>query len=384
MLANNVAACLRVGPEFADSVTQWDEDRLNTDFVTDTTSGGQNSTDSQSNLLVSLADAAVVDIGSILADMSTTVGGVAQGEQVRVLAVNGQTVTVSRGYGGSTKTTHAQGAQWSIIGQPTIENSDLGRDKSRPRVRKINYVQRHEINVNLSSEVIMRSRRGYTPGIADELEYQFYQRTQEILRLWNKTLIYMKGDPGTTGTTGVSGGDYSTMFGLRAMLDGTFNSTSSVIDFAASYTAGQIDLAINKANKTLYRNGATPDWCLGGPNAAEDVGKLYDDRIRIQQDDTTRGFAAMYFRTSLANELRMLLDGFVQDGSPVGDLFVLDSGRIRIRPQADMFYYVITAETLRDGDAIRALSKMSLEVRNTGSDIGQAHQLIKNVSFSQG
>jgi hypothetical protein len=175
------------------------------------------------------------------------------------------------------------------------------------------------------------------------------------------------------------------MFGIRAMLDGTFNASSVVTDFAGrGWTAGQIDQAINDANKALYRNGATPDWALGGPNAAEDVGFLYTDRIRLQQDEKTRGFSAMYFRTSLANELRMLLDGFVQDGSPVGDVFVLDSGRIRIRPQAEMFYYVITAETLRDGDAIRALSKMSLEMRNTGTDLGQAHRLIKNVSFRNG
>jgi hypothetical protein len=95
----------------------------------------------------------------------------------------------------------------------------------------------------------------------------------------------------------------------------------------------------------------------------------------------TRGFAANYIRTTLANEVRVLLDGFVSDTAGLGDLFLLDSSRWRWRPYAGSMYYTITAETLRDGDQVRALSKLSLEARNTGTDIGQASMLIQFCSL---
>lgn len=380
VLANNVAGSLRIGPEFADSIAQWDEDRLNNDFITDIQAGGMLATTS---ITVSAADAAILDIGALLIDTSTTLGGIGNGEMLFVSAISGVTVTVTRAYAGSTQNNgHAQNAIYSIIGRPTYENSTLGRDMSRARIRKFNYIHRHEINVNLSSEVIARSKAGYTPGINDELEYQFFNRTQEILRLWNKSCEYSRPSPGTTGTTGFSGGDYSSMAGMRSWLDQTQNATSVIYDFAANgLTTGQVDVAINSVNKLLYRNGTVPDWCVGGPNVGERVGVLYNDRMRLQQDETTRGFAAQYFRTTLGNELRLLVDGFIPDATPVADIFILDSARWRLRPFWEQLFFVITAPTLNDGDTVRALSKLSLEARNTGTDSGQASMLIRNASM---
>lgn len=381
VLANTTAGAIRVGPEFADSIAQWDEDRLNNDFITDLTSGGQST--SSTSMTVSTADAAILDLGYVMADTSAAAGGIANGEFVQVTAISGTTVTFTRAFGGSTATSHAQNAIWSIIARPTLENSDLGRDMSRARIRKYNYLHRHELNVNLSSEVIMRSRKGYTPGIQDELEYQFFQRTQEVLRIWDKSVLYSKPSPGTTGSAGFSGGDYSTMAGIRAWLDTTMNATSAIYDYQTSgLTAGQLDRAINAVNISLFQNGVVNDWAIGGANAAQDIGRLYSDRIRLQQDDSTRGFSAMYFRTTLANELRMMLDGFVESVQNIGDLFILDSGRARLRPLAEQFFFVITAPTLRDGDQIRAISKLTLEMRNTGSDVGQAHEVIRNIIFT--
>jgi hypothetical protein len=255
---------------------------------------------------------------------------------------------------------------------------------SRARVVKYNYIQRQGVDVVLAAEAIESSRRGYTPGIQDELVYQLANRTQEILRLWNTSLIYGSPSYGVGGSTGAAAGDYSTMAGIHKWLDGTFNTTSVVDTWqtastsfpGAPYANGDIYTAINDANIYLFRQGAVADWLVGGPLAAVDVGKTFNDRIRLQQDEMTRGFAAQYIRTTLANELRVLLDGYVSDTSGTGDLFLLDSSRWRVRPYAGSLYYTITAETLRDGDQVRALSKLSLEGRNTGSDIGQASILI--------
>ncbi len=387
VLANNVAGALRVGPEFSGNfqVCTWNEDKLNANFVTDLTSGGINTT--ATAILVSAADAAMTPVGTVLGDAGAT-NGLGTGEQLQVTgqSPSGSNVSlsISRAYGGTTASTHAQSAVYTHIARPLQQNSDLGPDMSRARVVKYNYIQRQGVDVVLAAEAIESSRRGYTPGIQDELVYQLANRTQEILRLWNTSLIYGSPSYGVGGSTGAAAGDYSTMAGIHKWLDGTFNTTSVVDTWqtastsftGAPYANGDIYTAINDANIYLFRQGAVADWLVGGPLAAVDVGKTFNDRIRLQQDEMTRGFAAQYIRTTLANELRVLLDGYVSDTSGTGDLFLLDSSRWRVRPYAGSLYYTITAETLRDGDQVRALSKLSLEGRNTGSDIGQASILI--------
>jgi len=390
VLANNVAGSLRVGPEFSGNfqVCTWNEDKLNANFVTDLTVGGINTT--AASILVSAADAAVTPVGTILSDGGAT-GGLGGGEQMQVTgqSPSGANVALSitRAYGGTTASIHAQSAVYTHIARPLQQNSDLGPDMSRARVVKYNYIQRQGVDVVLAAEAIESSRRGYTPGVQDELVYQLANRTQEILRLWNTSLIYGSPSYGVGGSVGAAAGDYSTFAGIHKWLDGTFNATSVSINWGAAstinginspYANGDIFSAVNDANIYLFRQGAVADWLVGGPLAAVYVGKTFNDRIRLQQDEMTRGFAAQYIRTTLANELRVLLDGYVSDTSGVGDLMLLDSSRWRIRPYAGSLYYTITAETLRDGDQVRALSKLSLEARNTGSDIGQASMLITN------
>ena len=386
VLANNVSGALRVGPEFSgnNQVCTWNEDKLNADFVTDTTVGGISSAATQ--IVVSLADASITPVGTVLGDAGQTSLGIGSGELVQVTGVtySGSTANlqISRAYGGTAAAAHAQGAVFTHVSRPIQQNSDLGPDLTRARVVKYNYIQRQGVDVVLSAEAIESSRRGYTPGIDDELVYQLANRTQEILRLWNRSAIYGAPSSGTGGTNGVAAGDYSTFAGMHKWLDGTFNGTSVATSWVTKgYTQGNVFQAVNDANIALFRNGAVPDWLITGPLGAVDVGVAFNDRIRLQQDEMTRGFAANYIRTTLANEVRVLLDGFVSDTAGLGDLFLLDSSRWRWRPYAGSMYYTITAETLRDGDQVRALSKLSLEARNTGTDIGQASMLIEFCSL---
>lgn len=392
VLANNFAGSLKVGPEFFDTICQWDEDRLNNDFVTDTQVGGlpSQAAGATGQLVLSATDIALMRTGAQLVDTSATAGGLGGGEMLYVSSVSTATgvATVTRGWSGTTPSAHAQGAVYSVIGIPTIEYSGLGPDISRARIRKLNYIERQEVNVALSMEVIQRSRAGYTPGIRDELEYQFYNRAKEMLRLWNKTFLYGRPYAGQNGTSLVSGGDFSSLAGAYAWLDGTWNTTlatggtTTTINWnTQGYAVGQIDAAINYANLLANRNGAVPDWVAFGFNSAQAASRLYNDRIRITQSTTDRGFSADLMHTPLGNELLFLLDGKIDDAPGIANLMVIDSSRIRIRPAFAGWFYAFTAPTLNDGDAFRALSKCSLEMRNTATDSGQAHYMVTNGSM---
>jgi hypothetical protein len=386
VLVPNFIGSLRVGPEFSDSVFKWDEDILNPGFVTDTTAGGLSS--SVQTMVLSANDAANIRIGFILSDISASAGGLGAGEQISVSDVQGTNIQIQRGYNGTTATSHGQSAVFKIVARPDQEVSGLNNDMSRPRTAHYNYATRQTTDVILSNELINRARRGYTVGINDEMDYQFYQRTEELIRTANTTAIYSRPYQGRNGAVGASGGDYSTTCGFYPYLDTTQNNVLTVgtvdVNWATQgYGTAQVYQAINYANKLLYRNGALPDRILVGPNGAGDIGNAFKDQIRLVQGEMNRGFAANVVKTTLGNELLVVLDGQVEDTTGIGQIFIYDSGRICIRPMADQFYSVISAPTFLDGAAVRMVNKWGVEIRNTGTDAGQSHMLIINANFTQ-
>lgn len=370
---NNFLGSLTIGPEFGDpTALRWVEDALNPTTVKDNTSGGLNN--SQTNWTVATtADAAILEIGALVID--DTLGNYQSGEIMQVTAVSGTAITVTRGYGGTTATTHANGAVFKVISRPLYENSDLGRDLSRPRIPKSNLFQRFSRDVNLSQEVITRARYGYSPGVPDEMKYQYEQRKRELLTEFDLAVLYARQAASGTASTG---GDYSTTGGVIAWLDGTLNSTSVAYNAAGAVIS---DTIINGQNKYIIRNGAVPEWLFGGTNFVDSTARIYNDRIRIVQDDTTRGFEVQTFRTTMQNTLRLLWDNNIADANTLGLALLLDPERIRWRPFLESLGYSIQAPSFRDGDAVRFIMKGGLEMRNTGSDSGQAHQLIYNLSW---
>jgi hypothetical protein len=367
---NNFLGLLTVGEEFGDQLAKWDEDALNQYKITDT--AGQ--TTGSLAMTVSAGDAAVLDGGYVLMeDLQVGNPPTVNGEQVQITGISGTSVTITRSYAGTTATSHSASAVWRVIGRPTYQNSDLGKDFSRVRLVKQNYIYRQEVNVNIDMEQIERSKSGYAPGVRDEVEYQFKQRLLEAKRTLENHLLY-----GYAATSGAAqGGDWSTLNGAFAWLNTQANATSSPITTAETLT----DTVINNMVKNIYRNGGFSNIALAGVNTAEKISLLYADRIRLEQNDRNRGFYAQWFTPTMANPHRLVISNHMQDTSGSAALMILDISRIRLRPFRNGFFYVITAPSFRDGDAVRALMKMTLEMRNTGTDVGYSHQLHTNLSL---
>lgn len=370
---NNFLGSLDVGPEFGDpTALRWVEDALNPQTVKDNTAGGL--TNAATTWTVNTtADAAVLEIGALVED--ETIGDFVGGEIMQVTAISGTTITITRGYGGTTAVAHANGNVFRVIARPLYENADLGRDLSRARVAKSNLFFRTSRDVNISQEQILRAKYGYAPGVPDELKYQFEQRLRELLREINNAVLYSRQAASGAASTG---GDYSTMGGAIAWLDTTLNSTAVPFNAAGAVLT---DTVINTQNKAIINNGAVPDWAFGGTNMADNLSRLYNDRIRLVQDETSRGWKVKEFDTTLQNTLRILWDKQIIDFQGTGIMLLLDSSRIRLRPYLESLFYTIQSPSFRDGDAIRMLVKLSLEMRNTGSDTGAAHVLVRNLSF---
>jgi len=158
-LENTIAGLLPIGEPFFDpDACRWNEDSLNIFQYVDTTAGGQNATDAQSNLQLTAGQGAPLMGGSLLFDEGQVLG-LAGLEYVQVINVVGDLVTVVRGYGGSTKVVHAQNASWRVMGAMLAETSDLDKDISKPPVAKFNRIGRFGLNVQISDEQWIASSR---------------------------------------------------------------------------------------------------------------------------------------------------------------------------------------------------------------------------------
>jgi hypothetical protein len=357
-LENTIAGLLPIGEPFADpDAFRWTEDILNNFQFTDTTAGGQNATDVVSILNVTVGTGRSLTVGTVMYDTSQTLG-LGGYEHVQISGVNGDAISVNRGYGGSTKLTHAQNAVWQIEGPALAEMSDLDKDIAQNRIPNNNLLARMGLSVQVSDEQLQRSMAGYVPGVPNELDYQITQRVREMKRYVDNVLLVAK-------RASVSG-DYSLCDGIISWL------LAGAVDQAA---ANFIPDFVNSSYATVFGDGGDPDWLIAGQAIVRKIANFYSDRIRIEQSERSRGWSVIYFEADLAKPLRIVLDAY----TPAQAFALVDSRRILIRPFLNSFFYFRTADSFRDGEAARVITKFSLQMTNTKSQAaggsGRAHQL---------
>ncbi len=159
------------------TVHEWLEDQLlsNTDLVAD---------GSISNPLTE-ASFDVDDASKFRVGDQIRVEG--SGERMLVTAVNtgSGTLSVIRGYGGSTAEALVTAKTIHILGNAALEGADADVARFTSRSRKTNYTQIFASSVEVSgSELAVRQL-----GVADELDYQKQQRTRELLRDLENSVI---------------------------------------------------------------------------------------------------------------------------------------------------------------------------------------------------
>ena len=99
-------------------------------------------------------------------------------EVMLVTGISTDTLTVVRGYGGTTAATLADDDIIRILGSAALEGDDAPTARFTSRSRKQNYTQIFTAGVNVSGSQLAAS----SIGIDDEMDYQKQQRLRELLR----------------------------------------------------------------------------------------------------------------------------------------------------------------------------------------------------------
>lgn len=263
------------------------------------------------------------------------------GEIVQVSVITGNTITVVRGFGGSTKASYSAGQNIKVISDPALEGDDVNRDTSSVRSRKGNYCQLFKEDIIISGTIQAVTMLNVT----NEMEYQKAQKLRIVLKNLEKNLI--RGI--------ISGNTLGSASAYRSM-DGLINMIKTNVASIGTMTTDLVNAAI-----------ALP-WSQGGVDMdaliCDQKTKLQFDgfataRIRQLPDETTMRTLITYYESSYGIQ-QVLLNRWMPPSCFLG----IATGRVHIMPlQGRSFAYVPVAKT-GDSEKGMVIGEYTAEVKN--------------------
>jgi hypothetical protein len=324
------------------TVHEWLEDTLlpNTDKINDSTYGNA-LTDTQFVVLNAnrfrVGDQIKVDVSK---------------EVMLVTAVDTgtNTLTVVRGYGGTTAEALANNQVLNILGNAALEGDSADAARFNARSRKTNYTQIFASTVEVSgSELAVKQI-----GVADEADYQKQQRLREMLRDLENCVINGRSPAATPeGSTtvrrtmkGVIGYVTTNKFspGVNGFPVDTFVTEES-LNFALrevwKSASGQVDLiVVNGRDKRRINEfvGANQRYTPEDRKFAKVIG-MYESDYGV---------------------CRVALSRWVANGT----ILLLDSSRVEVMPLAGRSFHYKPLGATGDRESGQVIGEYTLELRN--------------------
>jgi hypothetical protein len=330
---------------------QWLEDELlpNKDVIDDDTFGNPAS-DTQFNV----AHGSRFRIGDQI-----KVEGSA--ELMLVTNISSNTLTVTRGYSGTTPQALADTQVVNILGNAALEGAEKPAARFTNRIRKVNYTQIFTASVEVSGSDMAASQI----GLADEMDYQKQERLRELLRDLENTVIN-GGQPAANpqGSDSVR----RTMKGIIQHLASNIFSVGQ-----SGFPAGN-DLDESKINyvlRKIWENSSSHiDLIVVNGFQKRKINSFLSDMRSFSPDDTTyRDMVSTY--QSDFGVCRVVTTRWV----PQDIVLLLDSSRLGVLPLAGRSFHFKPLAATGDSECGELIGEYTLELKNEA-----AHGLIKGLS----
>lgn len=302
---------------------------------------------SNQNLPVHVGGSAVgtyLQVGTILKNTRT-------GEYLQLSATAANTLTLTRGFGGTTAATIAAGDSLFVISDAALEGADVTVDTSRPRTRKNNYCQIFKKDVIVSGTVQAVNMLG---NISDEFDYQRTKKVREAIRDLEKAAIQSKLSGNTLGSASA----YRTMRGIWDSISTNNTSTGTL-------TPDILDNVIEDA----WEQGATDlDVIVVDQVWKRTIDNFNETRVRVMQDDANLYRRRVTFYEGTYGSQRVVLSRWM----PSTSLMVLSSQRVKVVPlRGRSFNFQRVAKT-GDSEKGMVLGEYTVEVKNE-EGLAKAH-----------
>lgn len=245
-------------------------------------------------------------------------------ELLYVSAVNAgtKTLTVNRGYAGTTAAAIADGAKIEVQFVEGTEGADARAARYKARVPVSNYTQIFDdtIEVSGTAEAVTQY------GIGDLYEYEKQKKQLELALQLEKAVI---------NGIGYQSGNVRQMKGLRSFVTtNVTNANGSALDAAM----------INNAAQSIYEKGgfaAGGNYCLCvSAKQKRALSALDANQVRLTRGENVRGQVVERFATDFGE-----FDITLNNNLDAGEIFLCDTNRMAIRPlQGREFFHKYLGE----------------------------------------
>jgi len=284
-------------------------------------------------------------------------------ELMLVTGINGDTLTVIRGYAGTTAEDLADNQVINILGNAALEGADKPGARFTNRNRCGNYTQIFSASVEVSGTDMAASQL----GLADEMDYQKQERLRELIRDLENTVV--NGGQPTSNPEG-SGSVRRSMKGIIQHL-----STSVFHTGDSGFPTGN-DLNEAKINYVLRQiwknsNGNVDLIVVGGFQKRKINIFSADSRTYGANDTTFTDMISIY--ESDFGVCRIITTRWM----PQDAVLLLDSSRISVLPLAGRSFHLKPLASSGDYECGELIGEYTLELKNE-----TAHGLIRDLTTS--
>ncbi|KPL25538.1 MAG: hypothetical protein AMJ75_00610 [Phycisphaerae bacterium SM1_79] len=284
-------------------------------------------------------------------------------ELMLVTAINGDTLTVVRGYAGTTSEDLADNQVINILGNAALEGSDRPEARFTNRSRCGNYTQIFTATVEVSGTDIAASQL----GLADELDFQKQERLRELIRDLENTVI--NGGQPTSSPEGSSS--------VRRSMKGIIQHLSTNIfhtgDSGFPSGTGLDETKVNYVLREIWKisNGNVDLIVVGGFQKRQINAFCADSRTYAANDTTFTNMIGIY--ESDFGVCRIVTSRWI----PQDAALFLDSSRIGVLPLAGRSFHFKPLASSGDYECGELIGEYTLELKNEA-----AHGLIRDLSTS--
>jgi len=284
-------------------------------------------------------------------------------ELVLVTAVSTDTLTVVRGYAGTTAEDLVDGQVINILGNASLEGADKPTARFSDRSRCGNYTQIFASTVEVSGTDIAAGQL----GLSDEMDYQKQERLRELIRDMENTVV--NGGEPSSNPQG-SGSVRRTMKGIVQHLSSNVFATGD-----SGFPSGN-DLDEAKINYVLRKiwessNGNVDLIVVGGFQKRKINAFLSASRAYGAADTTYRDMVSVY--ESDFGVCRIITTRWM----PLDAALLVDSSRVNVLPLAGRSFHFKPLASSGDYECGELIGEYTLELKNEA-----AHGLIRGLSSS--
>jgi hypothetical protein len=282
-------------------------------------------------------------------------------ELMLVTNVSSNTLTVTRGYSGTTPQALVDAQVVNILGNAALEGAEKPAARFTNRIRRNNFTQIFTASVEVSGSDMAASQI----GLADEMDFQKQERLRELLRDLENTVIN-GGQPSANPQ-----GSDSVRRTMKGIIPHLASNIFSVGQSGFPTGANLDEEKINYVLRKIWENSNSHiDLIVVNGFQKRKINSFLSDMRSFGPDDTTyRNMVSMY--QSDFGMCRVLTTRWV----PQDMVLLLDSSRVSVLPLAGRSFHFKPLASTGDSECGELIGEYTLELKNEA-----AHGLIKGLS----